>query len=110
MDTKRTRSKAFWLGRLRSFIEHHPWLPPEEEVFVPIADLQIGLFFEGEIHLIGDHSNIQINFNDPKLVIICHTKQTTEHIYRFPWERFIGFELIPTRTATEKEVERYFLN
>jgi hypothetical protein len=110
MGTKRTLSKTFWLGRLRCFIEHHPWLPAEEEVFVPLSDLKVGLFFEGGVHLVGDHSTLQINFNDPTLIIICHTKSSVERIYRFPWARFIGFELIPSRHAPEPEVQRFFLN
>lgn len=107
---KKPTARAFWLARLKFFVEHHPDFPVDEEIYVPRNHLRIGLYIEGDIHIVGDDSTLQINFNDPALIVICHTKAATEHIYRFPWSRLIGFELIPTRAAPEPNRRGYFLN
>ena len=81
-------------AELRSFIEHDDRLPKSEDVFVPPRDLTIGIFMEGGVYVAGDRETLCVNLNSPEVLVLSLEKKDGQHIYRFPWSRVVGFELI----------------
>jgi len=79
------------LRALQSFIEPHPVLHPEAgDIFTPRGKTEIRFFFEGGASVIGSAPELEINFNDPDLLILA----TGPSVYRFKRSALVGFELV----------------
>lgn len=81
-------------SELKNFIEHDDSLPKNEAVFLPKTDLTIGFFVEGGVYVAGDRETLRVNLNSSEMLVLLVEQKDGEHIYRFPWTRIIGFELI----------------
>lgn len=56
--------------------------------------------FEGGFHVGGDRASIQLNYNFPGVMILRTEDDCGEHVYRFPWSRLVGFDLMPKRSRS----------
>ena len=95
--TKRS-PEATIKAELKFFVEHDARLPRSEDVFVPARDLTIGFFIEGGIHIVGDRETLRVNLNSDDMLVLLLENKDGEHIYRFPWSRVVGFELVSEKS------------
>jgi hypothetical protein len=104
-------SKSLWKRKLKLFLKPHPVLHPAgEDVYVPTRELKIAFWFEDGLKVVGDEDSLQINFNDPDLLVLAVEAKKASHIYRVPWRRLVCFELIRDSEVTEETTQRFFLN
>jgi|SRR5690348_3239010 len=89
--------EQYWRGHLKPFIEFDSDYESAGEIYVPREHLNIAFLFEGGFRVAGDRSSLQINFNAPGLLILLFVEDATENIYRIPWSRLVGFQLISKR-------------
>lgn len=82
--------------KLKYFIEPHPeFIGTEEKIYTPKKGINIKFWFEGDLQIEGFHINLEINYNDPDLLVLALRGKDEERIIRVSFERLIAFELIP---------------
>ena len=73
-----------------------------EEAYEVREKLQMVFLFDGGFKVSGEKNNVSIHFTDPDLLILM-TGPNPVKIYRMPYHRLIGFELI--RDSEGKKME-----
>ena len=87
--------KDFWKNKLRFFLTEHPFFEnTEEDVLTPQQGLKIRFWVEGNLQIEGVYDDLEINYNDPDLLILAKRNEGLNDIFRIPWHRVICFELI----------------
>lgn len=76
-----------------------------EEAYEVRKKLKMIFLFEGGFKVSGEKSKVSIHFNDPDLLILMTGPNPTK-IYKIPYHRLIGFELI--RGSKSKKMEDSF--
>lgn len=98
------RTGEFWKKELKFFTVRHPQfsspnVAPEEEeqIFTPKEGYLIRFWIEGNLQIIGGNLNLEINFNNPELLVLSLKDIDQGYhrsTYRIPFERVVCFELI----------------
>jgi hypothetical protein len=92
----------FWKQKISYFIERHPiFMDTEEEIFTPRQDIKVRFWFDGNLQVEGLYNKLEINYNDSDLLILA----TEYSIYRIPWNRLIGFEIIIDKNASKETLD-----
>lgn len=93
----------FWKKELKWFVVKHPkYINPkveedEEDIWTPRKDITIRFWIEGNIQIEGVHNELEINYNNPRLLILSFPSEDKKRsIIRVPWKRLIAFELFST--------------
>jgi len=101
---KQSAQEKYWRGHLKHFIEFDTGdYEGAGEVFVPREHLGIAFLFEGGFRIAGDREALQINFNSPGMLILWHHTDEVDSVYRIPWSRLVGFELLTRRKLTRRK-------
>lgn len=53
----------------------------------------------------GDSKSLEVNYNNPDLLIIELKSDGTDRIYRIPWDRLVCFELIRSYSPADGSPE-----
>jgi hypothetical protein len=87
-------TREFWMRKMLPFL-----IPIEamkkvgEDAYEVKKKLQMIFLFEGGVKVSGEKNKVSIHFNDPDLLILM-TGPNPVKIYRIPYQRLIGFELV----------------
>jgi hypothetical protein len=87
-------TREFWMPKMLPFL-----IPIEalkelrEDAYEVKGKLKMVFLFDGGFNVTGEKDNVSINFNDPDLLILM-TGPNPVHIYRIPYHRLVGFDLI----------------
>lgn len=88
-------SPEIWKQNLYHFLAPHPaWHDSGEEVYVPRDGISVAFFFDGGLRVAGDSVSLEVNYNNPDLLILGVKADDSDRIYRVPWSRLVCFELI----------------
>lgn len=95
--------RDFWKGKIQYFLtEHSSFKDTEEEVLTPEKGLKIRFWIEGNLQIEGEFEDLEINYNDPDLLILAKRNEDSDNIFRIPWHRLISVELITGDETSSK--------
>ena len=84
-----------WKRNIQQFLAPHPtWHEPGAQVFVPRNHLSVAFLFDGGLRVVGDGASLEVNYNNPDLLILSVRVEGCERVYRMPWSRLVCFELV----------------
>jgi hypothetical protein len=102
-------TKEFWIAKMMPFL-----IPIKAvkklggEAYGVMEKTEMIFLFEGGFKVSGEKDNISIHFTDPDLLILM-TGPNPVKIYRIPYHRLIGFELIRDSEGKTMEDSIQFL-
>lgn len=95
--------KKFWQKKLKHFLIKHPFFEDleYEKIYTPKEGLKIKFWIEGNLQIEGIYEEIEINFNDPDLLIVSFNKFRGS-VFRVIWKKLIAVEFIPINEEDEE--------
>ena len=99
------KKMKFWKNKIKWFLVEHPFSEgnEHEEIYTPKEGLKFRFWIEGNLQVEGIYSELEINFNDPDLLVLSRLMHKENgSVFRIPWSRVIAVEL---SSIDEKNIE-----
>jgi hypothetical protein len=95
-------SMQFWKQELKWFLVKHPFFEKTtEKIYTPKKGLSIRFWIEGNLQIEGVFEKLEINYNNPKFLVLATRENECDRIFRVQWNRIIAFELFAEKDAPE---------
>jgi hypothetical protein len=93
----------FWKQELKWFLVKHPFFEKNpEKIYTPKKGLSIRFWIEGNLQIEGVFENLEINYNNSKLLVLATRGNEGDRIFRVQWNRIVAFELFAGKDATDE--------
>ncbi|PHQ35863.1 hypothetical protein [Rhodopirellula bahusiensis] len=91
-----------WKKHIQFFLTPHPvYHEAGEDMYVPREGYTVASIFTGGLRIVGDTETLEVNYNNPDLLILSLNTTATSHIYRFDWDHLVAFELVRDNEADD---------